>query len=131
LYGLRPKPGNKFVYVTTDIKRAEKYAKAWTAAILTNYKEDKNFRKKFKDSSFSKHEPQEGLILKIRIKKSLLEQDPYNPEGEPNQYRVRDKISISKIKDWKYIKFDDMVKNKTELLTNYSYWIGVARATDE
>ena len=125
LNGLKPRQGNKYVYVTTDKDAAEKYSKAWSAAVQTKYNEEDEF-KEF--SGFKNHSPDEGLILAIKIEKSKLEDDPYNPDGEPNQFRVPHKIPVSKIKKWDIKKFNF---NESELLRNYAYWIGIARATDD
>jgi len=125
--GLAPKPGNKYVYVTTDKKVAETYARAWTAWYMYDAAPELKI----------KNPKPIGGIIKLELPEKYLEEDPYNPEGEPNQYRVRAanvsavNLFVNKIKpSLEKIDFPKL-KDETELLRAYCYWIGIARATDE
>lgn len=117
---LRPRPDNQYVYLTTDIEVAKQYARAWTGWALTEVATDK--RRKVNPT---------GNIFKIQLRKSLLEDDPYNPEGEPNQYRVLGAIWMDsdpyEVID---VDFSNMATDNSEKLRAYSYWIGIAQAND-
>jgi hypothetical protein len=126
-HGVRPKEGNKYVYFTTDRKVAEHYAKAWTAYYVEEAPKQLNI----------KNPKPIGALLTFNIPDDYkwIEKDPYNEEGEPNQYRILGK-HLNKDFILKYpeklekINFPEL-KDKTELLKAYCYWIGIGRATDE
>lgn len=116
---LRPKNGNSYVYLTTDIEVAKQYARAWTAWALEDVAKDKRFKVK-----------PEGAIFKVRIRKSLIEDDPYNPEGEPNQYRVEGRVYLMEDDYEKEIIDFSELNDNSKRMSAYCYWIGIARATD-
>lgn len=123
--GLKPQPADKYVYFTENKKAAEKYSKAWTAAIFSDLDPDDE-RNPFK-KEFLKEHILEGIILKFKIPINILEIDDYNLDGEPGQYKYEGIFPIKKYMIGKEIKKFNELKNKTELLKNYAYWIGVVR----
>lgn len=115
---IKPRSDNKYVYVTTDKKVAERYAKAWTAWAIKEACPALEIEPNYK-----------GLIFQIELDKKDLAKDPYS-EKEPNQYRYTGAIPIKNIVDYERPDFNEL-KNETALLTNFAFWIGVARATDD
>lgn len=118
---LRPRNGNRYTYLTTDKEVAKQYSRAWTAWALEDVaKMDK--RRKVKP---------EGAIFKVKLRKSDIEDDPYNPEGEPNQYRVKGAVYLIEDEyEVEKVDFSELKTNDTKRMAAYSYWIGIARATD-
>lgn len=122
-HGINPKPGNKYVYFTTDKKVAEHYAKVWTAWLMED-----GHKIGLKDVK------PVGGILKFSIQNKWLEKDPYS-EHEPNQYRVLGKVLDNNVFmkhpiGLEKVEFPEL-KDKTERLKAYCFWIGIGRATDE
>jgi len=117
--GLKPRPGNRFVYVTTDKDVALRYAKAWTAWAVHDVAPE-----------LGREPNYNGALFTIKVNASSLEKDPYNPEDEPDQYRFKGVIPAKNIVDYQPVKFDDL-KKESELNRNYAFWIGIARATDD
>lgn len=115
---LNPRPGNRYVYVTTDKERAKLYAQAWTAAYLRDIAPLMNV-----DNPLP-----EGCIIEFEMDNEFVEEDPYNPEGEPDQYRIEGTIyTYDAI--FEKISFPKL-RNSGELLRAYTFWLGVARAID-
>jgi hypothetical protein len=116
---LKPRKGNRYVYVTTDPERAKMYAEAWTAAYITDIAPLLNIE----------NPAPEGAILTMEIDEEFIEKDPYNSEGEPDQYRVKGNIYTDDM-TFEKVLFPKL-KNESALARAYCFWIGIARATDE
>lgn len=118
---LRPKKGNKFVYVTTDESVAKMYSRAWTAWALENADQIEH--------AFGFRPEPKGLIVKTQIQKEFLEDDPYNPEGEPDQYRIEGDLSLDEA-EFLEVDFTEPFSDPGNVMKAYAFWIGIGRATD-
>lgn len=122
-HGIRPRPDNKYAYFTTDEKVAKQYALAWTAF----YMKEAAAQLKIKNPK------PVGAILTFAFPKEWLQNDPYNPEGEPNQYRIKGSTLYRGMHKYplKLEKIDfPQLNDSTELLKAYCYWIGIGQASD-
>ena len=110
--GLLPMRDPGYVYVTTEPKIARKYAWAWTGARMYQRYE-----------GHDNGADLQGAIIKIRVRPERLIPDDYNPSGEPNQFKIRGKVTVL---SWAAVEFPEF-SDRDRTLQAMCYWLGIAR----
>lgn len=118
--GLQPNPdGGKYVYLTSDKKRAEHYSFIWTGALMFQLEERE-----------MPMVPPKGVVVEVEVPDELVMVDEYNLEAEPDQYKVLGKIKPKMMRDFHEVKHPKLNKYE-ERLRAQCLMIGVARATTD
>lgn len=121
------------VYVTTDYEKAKEYAFIWTGGLL--YEQRKLIEQG--ELEFPMLES-EGVIFTFEVPKDMLKVDDYNLEGEPNQYKILNRLSSNYIVDVEEVTFEpfsdddfDEEVYEREILRASCLLIGVSQWGDD
>jgi hypothetical protein len=115
-----------YVYVTTDHDRALYYARPATAFAITVVTVD-GYWPPTPDFDAPVRADPVGLIVVAEVPAHRLKDDPYNPTGEPDQYRIYRGIPPEWIVALDEVAFPEL-REHTERVLAYTLWSSIQRS---